>query len=180
MYAYLVLCQELRASPLTLYFLCSYVCVYAACFLSAESTACSATQPVGEVAIMLNSTNILTFHDLTSRYIYAIQGLVMEDVSENPCVKSESRWIRDLNATCSSPSTLEPATVSALEYALYWPAQYALNWPTDVTRSLECDAFDLSHDPNIQLNINGDCYTHVHKDHLNIYDFSGWVSIYSG
>lgn len=132
---------------------------------------------------MLNSTNILSFYNLTGRYIYAIQGLVMEDASENPCVKSISRWTRDVNATCSSPSTtLKPATVDALEYALYvsffqyWPNSYL----ADVYRNLDCDASDLPHEPNIQLNYNGDCYTHVHNDHLNIYDFSGWVSVYSG
>ena len=50
---------------------------------------------------------------------------------------------------------------------------------TDVDRTLLCNPndFDQASDPiNIQLQVGPDCYTHVHPDHLNVYDFTGWVT----
>lgn len=60
------------------------------CFLSTESTACSASSTVGEVEIPMNASNIKHFYDLSERYIYAIKGLVNEELDQHPCVTETS------------------------------------------------------------------------------------------
>lgn len=47
--------------------------------------------------------------------------------------------------------------------------------------SMSCDENDIKPDKlQIQLEINGNCYTHVHPDHLNVYDFTAWASNHPG
>lgn len=171
-------CQQQSSHHVPVFCLCQIH--KTACFLSTEPTACSATVTVGEMRITLDTTNIVAFHDLTSKYVYAIQGLVLEeDISESPCAKPKSRWTRESNTICPSPSVLQAGTVTALEDALS-DAFSDNEYVVDAVRGLDCDAsdFDDNLDPiNIQLQIDEHCYTHVHPNHLNVYDFTGWVSV---
>jgi hypothetical protein len=148
------------------------------CFLSSLSTTCSVTNPVGEVFMPMNTTVVLDLYDMTGRYVYAIQGLVMESITESPCAKTRSRWVAQKGATCSAPSVLGSNTTMALAAAI--TASINKNeYVTDVDRTLACNPgdFDQASDPiNIQLQVGPDCYTHVHPDHLNVYDFTGWVT----
>lgn len=153
------------------------------CFLSTLSTACSATDLVTEVSLPLNTTVVRQFYALTGREVYAIQGLVMESISESPCAKTKSRWVVTRNAACTSPSALSATTISALTGAITSSSTSANAFVTDVTRTLACSSsdYDQSSDPiNIQLQVGADCYTHVHPNHLNLYDFSGWVTNHPG
>ena len=50
------------------------------CFLSSLSTACSVTQPIGETLISMNTSTVIQFYNLTDKYVYAVQGLKMEDL----------------------------------------------------------------------------------------------------
>jgi len=152
------------------------------CFLSTESTACSASQPVGEVLIPVNTTNVIEFYNLADKYVYAIKGLVMESIDESPCAKTISRWEVAVNAACSAPTTLQTDTTAALENAITSSTDQN-EFIKDVTRTLACDAsdYDQTTDPiDIQLQVGSDCYTHVHPNHLNVYDFSGWVVRHPG
>ncbi|KAL7542550.1 hypothetical protein ACHAXR_011864 [Thalassiosira sp. AJA248-18] len=150
------------------------------CFLSTESTACSATDPVGEVVILLSTSNVLEFYKLDEKYVYAIRGLVMEDISEHACQKTVSRWTFELNTTCSAPTELETGTNAALETAISASTD-ANEFVKDVSRTLACDSTDETTSKiNIQIQVGSDCYTHVHPDHLNVYDFSGWVLNHPG
>ncbi len=152
------------------------------CFLSSLSTACSATNPVGKVLMPVNTTFVLNLYDLTGREIYAIQSLVMESIMELPCAKTRSRWVVQHSTTCSVPSILGTNTITALTAAI--TASINKNaYVTDVDRTLACNPsdFDLASDLiNIQLQVGPDCYTHVHPNHLNVYEFTGWVTIHPG
>lgn len=132
--------------------------------------------------LKLNTTNVGAFYDLSEKYVYAIQGLANEEISESPCAKSSSRWMKEVNTTCSQPSTLEADTIAALDNALR--AGVANEWGIlDATRTWACNAtdFDGAEDPiDIQIQIDSDCFRHVHPDHLNVYDFSGWVTAHPG
>lgn len=153
------------------------------CFMSTLSTACSATNLVGEVTMPLNTTVVLDLHDLTGREVYAVRGLIMERISESPCAKVNSRWVVQRNATCTAPSALSSSTVTALAAAITSSSASANEFVTDITRTLACSAsdFDQSSDPiNIQLQVGGSCYIHVHPHHLNLYDFTGWVTNHPG
>jgi hypothetical protein len=61
------------------------------CFLSRVSTACSSyTDAGGEITIKVNTSNIKAFYDLSERYVYAVRGLVMEQLDEHAC-KTQSK-----------------------------------------------------------------------------------------
>lgn len=151
------------------------------CFLSNEAQACAADQPVGEVLIEMNETNIIAFYDLASKYVYAIRGLVMEDLAEHPCNIEYSRWEREINATCSAPTPLETATTVALSDAIGTTFDAENRFIRDVRRTMTCDPLDVTISKlGIEIQVGDDCFTHVHRDHLNVYDFSGWVTKHPG
>ena len=51
----------------------------------------------------------------------------------------------------------------------------------DIKRASDCNDDDISASSiEMQLEVNGNCYTHVHPDHLNVYDFTGWISEHPG
>ena len=145
------------------------------CLLSSLSTTCLATNPVSKVFMPVNTTIVLDLYNLTGREIYAIQGLVMESITELPCTKTRLRWVVQHSTTCSAPSVLGTNTITALTAAI--TASISKNeYVTNVDRTLACNPSDFDHasDPiDIQLQVGPDYYTHVHPNHLNIYDFIG-------
>ncbi len=150
------------------------------CFLSTLSTACSATNPVGEVIMTMNTTLVVDLFDLTGREVYAIKGLVMESRMESPCAKTRSRWVAERGATCPAPSALGANTIMVLKNAII-ASTNKNEYVTDVDRpsTALCNAVDWDQDSDpihIQLQVGPDCYTHVHPDHLNVYDFTGWIT----
>ena len=150
------------------------------CFLSTEPTACSAAQAIGSVMIKLTASNIRTFYDLEDRYVYVVRGLVMESLEEHACRKTSSRWEVKSDATCLAPTQLEAATKAALENAI--TASLDRNeFTRDVRRTLACDSIDETIQKiDIQIQIGSDCYTHVHPEHLDVYDFTGWTENHPG
>ena len=92
---------------------------------------------------------------------------------------SSSRWIVEGNETCSS-TTLGLSTVAALEDA-FLASTDSNQYIRDVTRKLSCDNEDVVADNiDIVFEYKGNCFTHVHRDHLSVYDFSGWVQHHPG
>ena len=150
------------------------------CFLSTDSTACSVNQPVDEVLIPLSTSNVIAFYDLADKYVYAIRGLVMEDIDEHACRKTKSRWEVKRGSTCSAPTSLQAATMAALEDAITSSSD-SNQFTKDVRRSRSCDSNDVNVGKiNVRIQVGSDCYKHVHPDHLNVYDFSGWVTNHIG
>ena len=49
-------------------------------------------------------------------------------------------------------------------------------------KSLECYPYDITVDKltNIQVQLDDDCYTLVHPEHLNVYDFVEWTMEHQG
>jgi uncharacterized protein (DUF1501 family) len=132
----------------------------------------------------MDTANVLQFYTIAGKYVYAIKGLVMEDVfTESPCAVSKSRWEVAFNTTCPSVTTgLAPETVTALSSAISASSD-TNEFIIDITRTAACNAvdFDDQADPlDIQLQIGADCYTHVHPETMNVYDFSGWVTRHPG
>ena len=152
------------------------------CFLSTESTACSATNPVGEVLIPITTTNVVEFYNLADKYVYAIRGLVMEDIDEHACSKTKSYWEIETNTTCAAPTPLRNTTTQALMAAIDAASktnEFVHEISVDPTLCDPLDADDTDK-INIQLQHGLDCYTHVHPDHLKVFDFSGWVTNHPG
>ena len=150
------------------------------CFLSTLSTACSATNPVGEVVMTMNTTLVRDLFSLTGREVYAIKGLIMESRMESPCAKTRSRWVVERDITCPAQSVLETSTTTTLTNAIIASTnknEYVID--VDRNKTSLCSATDWDQDTDqihIQLQVGNDCYSHVHPDHLNVYDFTGWVT----
>ena len=147
------------------------------CFLSNESTACSASEPVGVMPIPMNTSSIIALYDLADRYVYAIRDLRMETLNDHACVKAGSRWEIQHNTTCASPTSLANDTIVALSDAITSSSD-----TNEFTRNawgmLACDPADETLEKiNIEIQVGDSCYTHVHLDHLNVYDFSGWAAV---
>lgn len=150
------------------------------CIYSTASTACSPTRELGEVIIDMNETTVTAFYEFEDKYVYAIRGLAMENLDQHPCVDTKSRWKVEPNTICSSPTILEHATIAALQdaFANSTDPNALLK---DATVSLSCDQLDERVDKlGMQIQVGEDCYTHVHRDHMSVYDFSGWVSNHPG
>jgi len=153
------------------------------CFLSMDRSACS--NPGSSLSlqeITLSTSNINAFNEEESKYIYAIQGLVLEDLEQHPCLAEVSRWTVS-TGTCTNPTLgLSISTILALETAIKRSEDENMKMK-DITLdpSMSCDENDITPDKlQIQLEINGNCYIHIHPDHLNVYDFTAWASNHPG
>lgn len=79
----------------------------------------------------------------------------------------------EAGASCSS-TPLAQGTITALE-AAFSASSDSNEYIRDISRTLACDPLDATLDTmNIVLQVGQDCFTHVHRDHLSVYDFSGW------
>ena len=145
------------------------------CTYTTLSTACSPTRVLGELNIKMNETSISTFFNVGGLYVYAIKGIVMENLDEHACLDTKSRWAIQSNATCSLPTSLHTNTSTALLTAILGSTD-TNPYIKDVNGPLVCADTDITVDKlGIQIQVGSDCYTHVHKDYLNVYDFTGWV-----
>ena len=150
------------------------------CIYSTISTACSPTREIGVTNIVMDETNVKKFYELEEKYVYAITGLAMEDLSEHACSDSKSRWEVELDTVCPQPTSLSSTTETALQTAFASSTD-----PNEVLKDIDgphvCDAADVTvENLGMQIQVGADCYTHVHRDHKSVFDFSGWVSNHPG
>jgi hypothetical protein len=134
--------------------------------------------------IRVTPSNIIKFNEVSDRYVYAIRGLPLEYTGfQHQCKGISSRWMVSTGDCTDPASGLGEDTVKALEDAIIEAeAEGSANdYVIDIKRTFECDDDDISASSiEMQLEVNGNCYTHVHPDHLNVYDFTGWVSVHPG
>ena len=152
------------------------------CELSPD--ACRSTSSTGAIAITLDNSTIAQLHALSGQYIYAMKGLVVKDSIgtklEHPCTGGlRSRWETKPVAQCST-SDLFSGTLAALTSLISTsddPNLYIkdIYFPSSGLRCNETDT-----DPEIELLVDGQCWTRVHHDHLSIYDLSYWVTRHPG
>ena len=153
----------------------------ATCSLSTLSTACSAVREIGEVLISMSKANVISFYDLSQRYVYAVRGLVMESLDEHACVAQTSRWQIEAGVTCEAPTQgLGSGTIEAIAGALNTTLD-SNEFVRDIGPLTTCNSTDIILDNiGIQIQVGEDCYTQVHSDHLNVYDFTGWTKNHPG
>ena len=130
--------------------------------------------------IPLNEENILQLHDLTGRYTYAIQGLVVVDNMANEVLHSctpgyRSRWEKEANQQCENPTNIDAMTNQTLTDLII--ANEGDPNPTlrDITFPDSGAMCDLSTGVGIKIQVGIDCWTQVHHDHLGVYDVTYWT-----
>ena len=149
------------------------------CKLSLDGTSCgSIPAPVTE--ILLGDENILQLQNITGRYIYALNGLVVKYDSnqkiKHPCTPGfRSRWEKT-TGECRNPSSLGPDTHDTL-LQLFKVAEADLNahlrdifFPLE---GMQCDSTDV--DPEIEIQVGTDCWENKHPEHMSVYDFTYWT-----
>jgi len=151
------------------------------CSLSNSSMACgSAGTP--SVQFELNAANLITLHDITEQYVYAIVGLPLRDVDNvtqpSPCVPNlRSRW-EILDAAQCTQTPMGAETNSTLFKLLQQRATIDLNpGLRDITFPQTGMSCSSNHATLVEADIiiNSKCFRRVHPEHLSVYDFSYWA-----
>lgn len=159
------------------------------CFLTKKADACSVEEP-SDAWILLEEETFEKIYQATgagaqgTRYVYVLEGLRQKghQLSYNsPCTPSEtSRWEK---VDCGSDGfTAEDSTEEVFSEIL----QNSLDenkFVKDVTFpavGVSCHSRDKNRfDFKVKLK-NGSCWKNVHRSHLQVYDFSAWVSKHPG
>ncbi len=127
------------------------------------------------INIPLDNSTIAAINGLSGRYMYAIKGLLVtyDGIAlDHPCTPGlRSRWELKTFSDCN-PTLLYDQTNSSifqllLESVDQNPYIRDIHFPT---KGLQCDPADTH--PEIELEVNGQCWKRVHDEHLSIFDVS--------
>lgn len=122
---------------------------------------------------------MIQFYNLTERirFVYAIKGLPLEDNEDSvphPCTdNARSRWELVESEDCNPTMTIGVLTNLTL-MTLLSNSIDSNPFLRDIyfTQGLQCNETDISLGPSIELLVDGQCWRHVHPDHLSVYDVS--------
>ena len=136
-------------------------------------------------SMALNVTLMREFFLRSGKYIYAIDGLRLEDAyAVSPCDETAaSRWRRQGGA-CSSETGLDASTKTTLAAAIRATSD-ANPYVRDVMISSAgggtCNAqMNGVSSIGASVTVDGVCWTHVHPQQLDVLDFSYWSSNHEG
>jgi hypothetical protein len=133
------------------------------------------------VLVTLNESFIRQFYVHGGMLVYVANGLRLESVG-SPCAGGTSRWVRRDNSPCTNAAATSPTLVAlatdVIGDALSDPAVADNPIVRDVVvNNASCtDAAAVG----IAISVNGTCWQHVHKDELNVYDFTTWAIKHPG
>lgn len=150
------------------------------CVLSTEASACNVGISV-DATFELNDDNIKQINTLTGRYVYALEGLVVTDAYGNEtkhfCTPNfRSRWLKDADQVCANPTPLDNETRATVTDLLLQNADDSNPIIRDVIFPSNGDDLpcDLNSPLGTNITVGNDCWTHVHSDHLSVYDMTYW------
>jgi uncharacterized protein (DUF1501 family)/uncharacterized protein (DUF1800 family) len=143
------------------------------CHITKGSSGCSPNRLVDGV-VRLNSINLKRFFRKTNRPVYAVSNLRLSDDASvsSPCTYGTvSRW----KPVDSCNQNIQPQTANIFRPLI----RTSLTFNSKVIDviyedDVVCDARDLN---KIEMNVrvDGKCYTTVHPDEGDVYDFSQWA-----
>ena len=153
------------------------------CTLSPASSTCgSAGTP--DLLIELNSDNLITFHNITDQYVYAIQGLPLVcgicGISQEPVCEPglRSRWaIIDDVSQCSETDMDAQTNETLFELLLqrgnndFNPKIRDLFFPLQGSVCHEADSSLVE----VEIIIGGKCFRRVHPEEMSVFDFTYWT-----
>ncbi|KAL7561162.1 hypothetical protein ACA910_011983 [Epithemia clementina (nom. ined.)] len=185
----------------------------ATCQLSQDAHVCGPSlstrnQPL---EITLDASTIRLFYSLTNsdttggqggaRYVYAVEGLRLQDDNEapSPCQPlARSRWVATassstesacLSSSSSSAPPQQRQTLTVLSNLIanhgdgtdlmrdvFFPARPE---SSDAATATTCHANDLAA-KGFAVFANGTCWKQVHPNHHQVYDFTTWLNLHPG
>jgi cullin-associated NEDD8-dissociated protein 1 len=119
----------------------------------------------------LNETIIKQFYTLAKRHVHVITGLTLEK-GASPCTSGSSRWVsRKTKCDDRLDSDSRAVIVKAVQAGSREKiADRSNDVVRDVTIHKQCKA-----EAGAQVMVDGVCWEHVHKNELNVYDFTFWA-----
>jgi len=149
------------------------------CQLSSGENPCTQNDAAIEVDVVLNEENIRSWFPLIGKYVYAIKGLVLGHPAtlyeERPCMSTDyTRWEKTGSA-CEVETSLHPDTAAALVQMLSTTSDTSNPYLVDAKLPAgACHVDDLD-ELGISITVGGICHTQVHRNHLSVYDATGWT-----
>ena len=172
------------------------------CLLSSETTACSAAT-IPTFTVKLGHAFLTGLYEITGRYVYAVDNLPINDETyldmrtsnikryiDLPCEYKRqriSRWMRVEDASfCEGDfSTVGAGTAEAFSKLLkpgFEDSSNPIPLLKDIKlfRTQSCDQKDWLKEELGHVLSEGVCWKHVHPQHLNVYDLTGWAQNHPG
>jgi len=148
------------------------------CSISYSPLTCGTVSSVPDVFIKLDEPTLLTLFNLTGRYVYGLKGLTVIDRFNNmiahPCTPGlRSRWLLKDLSTCNTTDVFNTTNLTLSDLLKKStdtnPFFRDITFPTSAT----CDPLDTN--PEIEILVNGKCWTRVHPEYLSVYDMTYWT-----
>lgn len=122
--------------------------------------------------VTLNATTLREWYELAGRYVYVVEGLRLNDPENvSPCAGNSrdatSRWVR-ADAPCEAETPLDTSSRDALVTALRNTSDMNVLVRDVVATCADTSAVAVG----ANLTVDGECFTHVHPDHLSVFDFT--------
>ncbi len=160
------------------------------CVLSSDACRPSADT---QVEVLLEDDTLKLLHNLTGRYVYAMEGFnVVDQIDEgedfawklpHPCTDNlRSRWMKKDLAECV-PTDMYSGTNETLFTLLSAETDrnpYIRDIHFSIIRGHFCNATDISTTPEVEIEVGNVCWKRVHDDYLSIYDLTYWVDRHPG
>ena len=155
------------------------------CMLSYDEDACTSKDPA-DALIELTYRNMQNIYDATNligdpKYVYAVDKLTQNGVPyQPPCAPgAPSRWV--LESDCASEVAIDALTSSAFQELIgsSTDTNPLLRDVTFPTIGISCHSNDVSKF-DFTVVVNGQCWKNVHLEHLQVFEFSGWVANHNG
>jgi hypothetical protein len=130
----------------------------------------------------LEEAIIKRYYTNASRHVHAIVGLALtEGADSSPCKSGASRWCARLSSASTCADRLDVASRRVVAAAVRAGSRETMevrnSYATarnDIVRDVmiheQCNA-----EAGAQVVVDGVCWEHVHKDELNVYDFTFWA-----
>ena len=136
------------------------------------------------VQVTLEPTVLRKWYTQSKKHLHVMKGLRLEDAYHvSPCANKErSRWRRTTGACVGGPTKLDKATLNTLSRALKKKGEVDKNpYMRDIVAS---DAGSVcstaSSTIRAKVEVDGNCFEHVHPDLLSVFDMSYWVHQHPG
>jgi len=153
-----------------------------------STNACRTTSSNSAVEVVLDNTTISDLNHLVpGRFVYTLKGLNVVDQADDslfptklkhPCTPElRSRWLQKENC---NPSELYSGTNASLQELLGKsgdknPYVRDIYFPEV---GMSCNATDTN--PEIEIEVKGQCWKRVHGDFMSVYDMTYWVDKHIG
>ena len=143
---------------------------------------CSPPSFEAGVQVSLEPKVIRQWYTRSKIHLHVMKGLRLEDPYDvSPCVKKQrSRWRRTKGACKGGATKLDTKTMSTLSSALKKTADKNAYLREIVASDSGGVCSTASTTVGAKVEVDGDCFEHVHPDLMSVFDMSYWIQHHPG